>query len=224
MYLMPQSFEILYPNLEEFGEPKRLVKLIEQAGRVCYQSESKGYPEDFVRKIVRSGHHSVIEHVNFTVCFVTDRGVTHELVRHRLASYSQESTRYCRYKHGLSIIRPVHLEQVLPLGEYSMGPDGHVLYEGSALRTDLTASCWVGGMLAAEKNYLMLLDEGWSPQEARSVLPNSLKTEIIMTANIREWRHIFSLRCTQAAHPQIRALLEPLQARFQEALPSLFKV
>ncbi len=159
---------------------------------------------DFIRRIIKSGHHSVLEHVSITVKLVCDRGVTHELVRHRLASYSQESTRYANYSRDrfgkeITVVKP------------PFWPEDSPPYRQ-----------WYEAMKAAETHYMRLSEMGASPQEARSVLPNSLKTEIVMTCNIREWRHVFQLRCSPQAHPQIRQVMLPLLEEFHQKIPVLF--
>lgn len=184
-----------------------ILKKIELCGRVCYKSESKikeGSAEKFVTAIIRNGHESVIEHVSFTVKFIVDRGVSHEMVRHRLASYSQESTRYCNYSKDdfqseITFIEPYYLA------------------EGSPGWME-----WMLAMEAAEKAYFNLLNIGHSPQEARAVLPNSLKTEVMMTANLREWRHFLKVRTSKAAHPQIREVAIPLLHELQRLIPVVF--
>ena len=184
-----------------------VLKHIEAAGRTCYKSEDKITPDSaakFVRMILKSGHESVVEHASATVRFVCDRGVTHELVRHRLAAYSQESTRYANYskdKFGneISVIRPIFWKE---------GTDGYAR--------------WERAMADAERAYLGLVEVGARPEEARSVLPNSLKTEIVMTANLREWRHVFKLRCAGPAHPQIREIMLPLLDEFNRRMPAVF--
>ena len=150
------------------------------------------------------GHLSVIEHANATVRIVCDRGVTHEIVRHRLASYSQESTRYANYanqKFGneITVIKPCFWKEGTP--EFEL---------------------WSESMTHSEKIYLDLIEGGASPQQARSVLPNSLKTEIVVTCNLREWRHIFTLRCDTPAHPQMREIMLPLLGEFHKRLPVIF--
>lgn len=184
-----------------------ILKKIELCGRVCYKSEGKikeGSAEKFVTAIIRNGHESVIEHVSFTVKFIVDRGVSHEMVRHRLASYSQESTRYCNYSKDdfqseITFIEPYYLVE---------GSPGWVQ--------------WMLAMEAAEKAYFNLLNIGHSPQEARAVLPNSLKTEVMMTANLREWRHFLKVRTSKAAHPQIREVAIPLLHELQRLIPVVF--
>ena len=183
-----------------------ILKQIEQAGRVCYKSEDK-ITEDsavkFVGNIIKRGHEAVLEHASFGVRFIVDRGVSHEIVRHRLAAYCQESTRYCNYasgKHGneITVIRPC----------FKMTPDAY--------------QTWESACLMAEKYYFRMLDDGCSPQEARSVLPNSLKTEVVMTADVREWRHFLKLRCSPAAHPQMREAALMLLEMCHENIPVLF--
>ncbi|WP_316636964.1 FAD-dependent thymidylate synthase [uncultured Ruminococcus sp.] len=201
--------KIIKPGFE-FITPIRgdvILKRLEQCGRVCYKSEGK-ITEDsapgFVRRIIESGHEAVLEHCAFTVKFICDRGVSHEIVRHRLASYCQESTRYCNYSKGdfggeITVIEPCYLEE---------GTDPY--------------DAWFVACTAAECRYFELLGYGLTPQEARAVLPNSLKTEVVMTANIREWRHFFKLRCSPKAHPQMREIAIQLLRAVKEAIPVCF--
>ena len=188
--------QIIKPYLYLFESELDRKKLlnIERAARICYKSEDKVTDtpsEDFLRRMIQHGHESVIEHEKVTVYFVVDRGVSHEIVRHRIASYSQESTRYCNYnldKFGneITVIDPYFYEKGTP-------------------RYDI----WKEACENAEESYFKLIALG-SPQEARSVLPNSLKTEIAVTYNFREWRKFFSLRGAKAAHPQIQQVTIPL--------------
>lgn len=184
-------------------KPSNCLEIIENAGRTCYKSEDKidaGSSEKFARMLLRHGHGSVIEHGVASVRFITNRGVTHELVRHRIASFSQESTRYVRYDGQMEFIQPV--------------------WWASWSETEKKA--WENAMQAAEKTYQLLLRSGSRPEQAREVLPNSLKTEIVMTANLREWIHVFNLRCSKASHPQIRALMLACKQGFREAIPVFF--
>jgi thymidylate synthase (FAD) len=191
--------------------------LIEKAGRTCYKSEDAITKESaikFCRNIIKRGHLSVIEHASASIRLITNRGVTHELVRHRLASYSQESTRYCNYskdKFGneLTFIRPV------------WGPNRLALLSDRNLED--YDGVFIPSLKRNEKDYFKLLECGWSPQQAREVLPNALKTEIVMTANLREWMHVFSLRCSNAAHPQIRALFLDVLKSFHEEFFPIFE-
>lgn len=207
MILIRPSFTI-----EEFymGDPAALEKI----GRACYKSEEKiteGSAEKFIK--ARLGHHeSVIEHSALTVRFICDRGVSHELVRHRLCAISQESTRYCNYKGGITFIIPPWVD--IAEGEYQM----------TSFRptTDEASYRWWTQMLFCEQAYMRTSELGWSPQQARSVLSNSTKTEIVITANFREWRHIFKMRCDSAAHPQMQELMKPLLANVKELIPYIF--
>lgn len=184
-------------------------KIIERAGRTCYKSEDMITSESagkFIRKIIASGHHSVLEHASASFLFVCDRGVTHEMVRHRLVAYSQESTRFCNYgksKFGseITVIEPFYFRSIGRLEQ----------------RTS-----WRDAMKTVELIYLALLDDGCPPQIARSVLPNSLKTEIVATCNLREWRHIFKLRTSKAAHPQIKEIMDKALATLTSICPNVF--
>lgn len=184
-----------------------ILKNIATAGRVCYQSEPTTSDALFVMKIIERGHESVLEHEKLSVRIICDRGVSHELVRHRIASYSQESTRYCNYskdKFGneLTFIRPPWVPE---------GFGGNQAAQG-----------WKQAMLYAELYYRDLLEWGWTPEQARTVLPNSLKTEVVMTANLREWRHFFRLRCAPAAHPQMGQIAGMMLTEFKNAVPVIF--
>lgn len=202
MKLISPSFELL-----DHPDGQALLQKLELAGRVCYKSEEKITPDSaagFVGRILQRGHESVLEHEKLTVRLICDRGVTHEIVRHRIASYSQESTRYCnyakdKYQRELTFIRPFFWES---------DPEKFAL--------------WRQAMEAAERAYLALTDLGATAQEARSVLPNSLKTELVMTMDLREWRHFFRLRTAPAAHPQMREITVPLLAAFRELVPVVF--
>ncbi len=208
MKIIDASFEILTPiNREE------IIKDIERIGRTCYKSEDKitnDSATDFVKLIITRGHESVLEHKIISVKFICDRGVSHEIVRHRIASYAQESTRYCNYskdKFGneITVIEPLFFKHE----DISSG--------------DTCKRCqWEKAMKSAEKWYFSLLKEGASAQEARSVLPNSLKTEIVVTMNLREWRYFLKLRTSEKAHPQMRELTVPLLNTFKEYLPEIF--
>lgn len=201
--------KIIEPHFEILSQVDGLAILrrIETCGRVCYKSEDKiteTSAQTFVGNIIKCGHEAVLEHASVTVKFVVDRGVSHEIVRHRLAAYCQESTRYCNYaKDGfgreITVIKPLYLEE---------GSEGW--------------DVWKNACECAEEAYFDMLSWGCSPQEARAVLPNSLKTEVVMTANLREWRHFFKLRTAPAAHPQMREVTIPLLRRMQELIPVVF--
>ena len=183
---------------------------IEKIARTCYKSEhliTEGSAEKFVKGLIQRNHEAMLEHSVLSVRFVCDRGVSHEIVRHRLASFGQESTRYCNYskdKFGgeITFIKPLFFEEGTP--NYEL---------------------WRNACSVAEQTYFKLIEAGASPQEARSVLPNSLKTEIVMTANYREWRHFFNLRAARAtgpAHPQMEELTMPLVREVASKIPVIF--
>lgn len=202
MIVIEPSFEIL-----QEVDSWEILKRLERIGRVCYKSEGKITDtscESFLSNIIARGHESVIEHEKLTVKFICDRGVSHELVRHRLASYSQESTRYCNYSKDrfgseLTFIKPCFWQE-----------------DSEAYRV------WEQAMAEAERGYFRLLELGASPQEARSLLPNSLKTEIVATMDLREWRHFFKMRAAPAAHPQMRQIAGALLRDLQQRLPVIF--
>ena len=212
MKLIKPSYEIISKIDTDY-----LLQLIEEAGRTCYKSEDKITPtsaKDFIRMILGRHHESVIEHGGMTVRFIVDRGVSHELVRHRLASFSQESTRYCNYSkdkfdNQITFIMPEWLD--------FDGWDGKIM-----VPSEEPMQVWLRSMDMAEKYYNKLIANGWVPQQARSVLPNSLKTEIVVTANFREWRTIFKQRCSSAAHPQMREVMIPLLVEVKELVPVIF--
>lgn len=184
-----------------------ILKRLEECGRVCYKSEDRitdGSAEKFVAGIIKRGHEAVLEHCSFTVKFICDRGVSHEIVRHRLASYCQESTRYCNYSKD------------------GFGNEITVIQPGALTPHTKAFDAWLVACGTAEQSYFKMLDLGCSPQEARSVLPNSLKTEVVMTANIREWRHFLRLRCAPAAHPQMREVAMILLDKVHAMIPVCF--
>lgn len=202
MRIIEPSFEIL-----DTINGSEVLEKIEKCGRICYKSEDNSTEESarkFINMIIKSGHESVLEHEKISVRIICDRGISHEIVRHRIASYSQESTRYCNYsknKFGneLTFIKPMFWKTDSP--EYCI---------------------WKDSMLVTENNYMKMIEMGVSPQEARSILPNSLKTEIIATMNLREWRHFFKLRTDTKAHPQMREIAIPLCNKMKELIPVVF--
>lgn len=198
---------------------------IEIAGRTCYKSEDKISPDGesakrFVKMIIENGHEAMLEHSSLSVRFICSRGVSHEIVRHRLFSFAQESTRYCNYSKGkfggeCTFIVPPDQEWGVNTDEY----EDITIIKGNP---DYLKWYWYESMDEAEDNYMFLLNGGWSPQEARDVLPNALKTEIVVTGNYREWRHFFKLRTDAAAHPHIRLLAKDLLEDVKMRIPVVF--
>ena len=203
MKIIEQRYDILTPI-----DGLEILKHIELCGRICYRSEGKITDDSyrpFMNVILTRKHESVLEHFSISVKFITDRAVTHEIVRHRLAAYSQESQRYCNYsqdKFGneVTFIKPSQIE--IDTEQYDL---------------------WKASLAISEAAYNDLLEIGTKPEVARSVLPNSTKTEIVMTANLREWRHVLKLRTSKQAHPDMQALMKPLLAEFQEKIPLIFE-
>ena len=207
MKIINARYEILTP-ISEGGITE--LKHIEKIGRTCYQSEDRitedgESAEKFVKMLINRGHEAMIEHApSLSIKFIVDRGISHEIVRHRIASFAQESTRYCNYSKGkfgseITFIKPYFFNEDI------------TKYEN-----------WVNACKVAEIDYFNLLNKGATAQEARSVLPNSTKTEIVMTANYREWRNFFKLRVDKAAHPQMREITIPLLKELKRLLPIIF--
>jgi len=225
MKLINAKYEI-WDDISDGGLKE--LKFLERAARICYKSENL-ITEDgesgkrLIKKLIENEHDAMLEHRIISVLFTCDRGISHEIVRHRLASFAQESTRYCNYskdKFGneIVVIKPFFYSQenILSLG---------IPEKEKELRMEFLQQCfdiWYESCLCAEESYFNLLELGSTPQEARSVLPTSLKTELLMTANYREWRHFFNLRTAPAAHPQMRELTVPLLKELQSKLPIIF--
>ena len=211
-----------YKILSEISEGGiRELQMIENVGRVCYKSEDRITPDGesakkFVAGLIKRGHEAMLEHSSLSVLFTVDRGVSHELVRHRLFSFAQESTRYCNYGKGKfgSEINVIDLE---PGIRNDPGMQNLLEVDIAAIMTE-----WLSAMEDAERHYLKMLELGATPQIARSVLPQSTKTEITITANYREWRHFFRLRAvgtTGRPHPQMEEVAEPLLHEVSTLIP-----
>ena len=215
MKLCKAGFEIVTPQSWE-----EMCKQIELIGRTCYKSEEK-ITEDsyklFIQNLIKRGHGAMLEHATFSVKFIVDRGVSHELVRHRIASFAQESTRYCNYGKGGEVTF------VIPNWfEYDLEVYKDVKYKRAEFALSTDERIWLNAMDRAESAYMDLLLKGWTPQQARSVLPNSTKTEIWITTNVREWRHFISLRADKPAHPQMREVVVPLTKELIRLCSTLF--
>ena len=219
MILCKPSFEIM-PSLSYAD----MLFVVVSASSVCY---NKCVPylieesEELIRARIKAGHESVIEHVGFSVMFTVDRGITHEIVRHRLASYTQSSTRYIKQADHVRFIIPPCLQDELPEGTYT--------YLGYPIDEDLLsdkATKWLNAILEAEDTYHNFLRMGWEPEKARGVLPNATAAKIMVTANMRQWRHIFRLRAlgtTGRPHPQMQEVMKPLLYKVQECFPVFFE-
>ena len=197
MKIIQPSIEIMTPLDGDY-----ILKFLEQCGRTCYKSEDKITPDSakkFIRNLIKRGHESVIEHYNVTVKVICSRGISHEIVRHRIGAYSQESTRYVRYDEIEVICQPnIQLDT-------------------------WEANVWLTAMVNAEECYQALIMQGIKPEIARDVLPNAVKTEIVITYNLRQWRHFLKQRTSRAAHPQIRQIAEMILKEFQEKIPVVFE-
>lgn len=205
MKIVNASYKILTPISQ--GGIKELQQ-IELAARTCYKSENKiqetgESAKALISNLIKNGHEAMLEHSHLSVKFICDRGVSHEIVRHRLFSFAQESTRYCNYGkekfgHDITFINP------------------------KCFHDDESFGLWASSCRYAENVYFQLIDAGYSPQMARGVLPTSLKTEIVVSGNYREWRHFFKLRTDKAAHPQIVELARPLCVDLAKQIPIIF--
>ena len=228
MKLVKQGHQIL--SRISIGGIEELQR-IEIAGRTCYKSEERITPDGesakrFVKMIIDNGHEAMLEHSSLSVRFICSRGVSHEIVRHRLFSFAQESTRYCNYSKGkfggeCTFIVPPDISEF----EQSLIMNPEELFNNTEYNNGewITLQRWFLAMEQAENAYLSLLEDGgWSPQEARDVLPNALKTEIVVTGNYREWRHFFKLRTDAAAHPHIRLLAKDLLEDVKYRIPVVF--
>ena len=225
-----------YYVIESEINGEKILRHLENAARTCYKSEDKvgdwEKTKKFVGGLIKGGHHSTIEHYSLTVRFIIDRGVSHELVRHRLCAFSQESTRYCNYAndkfgdHITYILPPwIGLEPGVYEVLSSNGLDSYITKNADMFMGTYEQEVWINALSMAEESYKMLIDKGWVAQQARSVLPNALKTEIVTTANLREWRHILNMRAVGIAgkpHPQMLELMVPLLKDLQEKIPVIF--
>jgi thymidylate synthase (FAD) len=205
MEIINHKVDIIYPSrvTEWVNEARK----IEAAARTCYKSEnyvSEDSWKSLIKKLKENNHGAMLEFGNFICRITTDRGVSHELVRHRLASYAQESTRYCNYgknkfNNEVTFIKPVEID--ISKNEFKI---------------------WKSAMEAAEESYLTMIEEKVKPENARSVLPISLKTEVVMKCNWRELLHMLDLRTSAAAHPDIRYVMNMIKDVFMENIPELF--
>ena len=218
MRIIEPSYEILTEISE--GGIKEL-QHIEKIGRVCYKSEDK-ITEDgesakkFVKMLIARGHEAMIEHSKLSVKFTVDRGISHQLTRHRIASFAMESMRYCNYTND-KFNNEISVIEIDGGIEHDAKMKNMSTTERNAIDDE-----WVSAMEDAERHYMRMIEWGATPQIARSVLPHSTKTEITLTANYREWRNFFKLRATKAAHPQMQEITRPLLKELKTRLPIIF--
>lgn len=220
MKLIKPSYEIITKIDKDI-----IFKDLEKTARTCYKSEDKitnGSAEKMIKSLIERGHEAMIEFFDITIKFICDRGISHELVRHRLSSFAQESSRYCDYSKdkfdnqvtfiipfwGHDFDKEIEIKDSTDIYKYvhSNGPE----------------FAYLMAMWNAEYSYKQLLEHGWKAQEARAVLPNSTKTEINVKMNLRAWRNFFRLRVANAAHPQMRELTRPLLDELKVKLPIIF--
>lgn len=222
---------VINPSFDFVGRPdaELILNTIETAYRICYRSESTGNRNDFIKSKISAGHESPLEHANISVIVTTNRGVTHEIVRHRIASYCQESTRYCNYSNDkfdgqITFIRPEWCSEDV-LGAWNFKKYEALLESISISDLDKYEISWIRDCLTTESNYLQFVKSGYSPQQARDVLNNSVATKIMITMNIREWRHFFKLRAlgtTGKPHPEMQQFTIPMLLEFKRRIPVVF--
>ena len=222
MQIIEQRYEINWMYNDREFTKQYIYNSIEDAARTCYRSEGKKTDTSagrMIKALIKGGHEAMLEHASLSVRFCTDRAITHELVRHRLAAFAQESQRYVNYsddKYG-SEIQYVSIDGLLKTDPKLADKEEYI---------PLILGEWIDACEDAERHYLKMIEFGASPQIARSVLNNSTRTEIVVTANMREWRHILKLRAagtTGAPHPAMAALMKPLLAELKEVMPELFE-
>lgn len=222
-----------YVEFIDLIDRNAILQKIERAGRTCYKSEENITPESaskFVANLVKRNHWAMIEHgASITVKFITDRGISHELVRHRLASFAQESTRYVKYgnasKDSEDIVFIMPSQFKGREGIYRRS-DGNVTINNDPVEATWGDWAFIEACLDAEESYNILMERGWYAQEARAVLPNALKTEVVMTANLREWKHFLDLRSkgtTGAPHPDMKIVADMVYEKFHAELPEIFE-
>lgn len=241
---------LVKPSIQFLNVTPNALQVIERAGRTCYKPESriglitcdtcKGTGKEgklqkfdcaichgkgevhtselFVRKLLRNGHLAMIEHAWASYKVICDRGVTHEIVRHRLFSYAQESTCYCNYKGGVTFVIPPWMSNTQP-GEYKTMGDICDLVGYSPASYEVQ---WLKFLAGCERMYQEALKKNWTPQQAHSVLPNALKTEIVITGNLRQWLHFLTLRTAKTAHPQMQEVAKMLVEDISQTVPIIF--
>jgi len=215
--IIEQSFEYIEPV-----DGVAMCKLIEKAGRECWKSGDKITEDsykDFIRMILQAGHLSVIEHCKITVKVTTSRDISHQLVRHRISSYSQTSQRYVNYaKKGLEFVLPLAFANI----KISNNNSAIAASDYSDDNQREAFKAWLLALQVAERSYNRMIELGLKPQTARSVLPNAAATTIVITNNLRQWRHFFEERCSTAAQPEMQELAKAILKSFALGVPIIF--
>lgn len=219
-----------YHIIESEIDTQYVMQLLEKAGRNCYRSDNlitENSADKFIKAIIDRGHLSILEHFSITIRLVTSRAVLAQISRHRMNVLSVESQRYCNYNkdkfdNGITFVKPTWVNDDI-LGEYDIKWAGVYGFDHDvSSKIDKPTNRWFWNCAVSERDYLRLLHEGWVPEQAREVLNNSTKTEIVMTANLRQWRAIFNQRCKMDAQSEIRLLLTDVLNEFKEKLPVVF--
>lgn len=232
MQIINPSVKLLaYTKLIDDDTSSSPTKLIELAMRNCYKSEDKITADSYkkiIPSVISKGHTSTIEHVSFTFRIITSRDVLQELVRHRIASYSVESTRYCNYnKKGMQFVKPAFvseedLNKAIELYKYSKSDLDNLLNSDSISNDIKCIFRWLEDIKAAEISYNYMIEHGWKPQQARAILPGCLKTEIVMTMNCRSLLNFIELRTSNSAHPDIVVVAKEIKKIVTEICPEIF--
>lgn len=215
----------------DWDERKEPLSFVDWCGRISHRSEDAPTDtEKFLKFVViEKGDWSIVEHASVTVDAIVDRGITHEIVRHRIAAYTQESTRFVNYvkKMPPSFIYPIPDQECFLCLEGNepfihAGIYQHNIGGGKDFVECNYDHAWLEAIATCEATYKELLQKGWRPQEARSVFPNALSSRIVITYNLRTWRHFFLMRTSKEAHPQMRQVTIPLLREFQKTIPVLY--
>ena len=241
MNIIRAHYQIMKPDLDDPKTAKSIYRDIEESGRTCYLSNAsmtEETGEKFVRTMVKNGHDAMLEHTSMKVKFIVDRAISHEMVRHRICSFAEQSTRYCNFSkkkfgHEITVIEPCFYDSI-PKEEKDLciralrnpfDEEANKFIIDVATNLHKRYAKWYDDCLTSEQDYLDMLELGATPEEARSVLPHSLKTEIVVYTNMREWREIFKLRAAGEhgkPHPQMLEVMVPLLNECKLKLPALF--
>ncbi len=215
-FYWPQTTVDMFPHLLEH---------VERCGRICYKSEDKitnDSANKFVEKICKNQHESVLEHFSVTAIVICSRACSHQIVRHRIGTYSQESMRFVNYgkDNTLQVVCPPSIG--LEPGDYSTAPGGTIFIDGTRFQVRNVRYSWLKQIESAYEEYRHELADGVRPEDARYVLPNATKTELAVTYNIRSWKHFFKMRCSSKAQWEIREIAIAIQDDLRSRFPGVF--